>query len=802
MMKIDLFSTRIDLYLIALAEKNTMSPNDSASRSITGKSASGHNPRVHTIIQVRWLVLLIIFFYSIISAWFLQYTTKQLTVTPVQLWSILGLFCAVALYNILIQLINARAQTELKFARTQIILDMLITTMIIHLTGGGSSWLWPIYLVISLEAAFLFQLRRFIVITCMINSTLFALVLWAGYHNILAIIDLDLFSSPHKNDPQYLILLWFWVSILNVTATIVGLFFNHAITAEAREVTSRENRLQNFMENAQDLILAFDENKKIHYVNKVVMERLSIDDNNNLPTIEQLIVTDDKERWDNKTCLLGIDDSLESEIFRLLTNDGESVPVDCRISSDRSGKNPLHWMVCRDLSEKIKSEQRLHHIANHDQLTDLANRHSFVGQAQHSIRLARRAKQQIAVAIIAIDHLKIINETLNSARGDILLCAFSDRLLESVRETDIVGRLAGNQFAILLDNVDGCPATEQVVEKIRKNLASPITIDQHELFVTASIGLSMYPQDGSNIEDMIKNASNATNSVKAHGGNSYSFYSSEMDDNIKNRLEMINGLHQALAKNELQLHYQPKVHIATGKFHTVEALLRWRHPTLGQVGPAEFIPMAEEAGVIGDLTLWVLQEACRQSKEWQDHGLPPIRIAVNVSGHQLQSRDLIRQVKTVLAESKIDPQLLEIEVTESILMQNPEAAIAILTELHDCGIHLSIDDFGTGYSSLAYLKNFPINSLKIDRTFIQDIEKSDKYASITSAIIDMGKILNLNIIAEGVETLGQMAFLKDHKCDEVQGYLYSKPVPPQEIAALLDNLKDQTHPISRLNNPS
>lgn len=759
-------------------------------------SFSNQWQRIQLIIKVRWLILLMITIYGLFSAVFLHYTAPDQHLSTIQIKSLSGTILSIILFNFLSQLINSRTHRAAYLRGVQICADLIFATILIHQTGGGSSWLWQIYLIVALESSFLLTLRRYMALTVGLSSLLFGSVLWAGYHDVLTSIDLNIFYSHYKHNGSYLTLLWLWVTILNITATILGYYFNKIIRQESQEVFIKENRLHRFMENAQDLIIAFDESNKIQFMNKSARVRLSIEDSKEVHSIEHIIHSDDLALWGRKTCLLGVGETFDPAIFHLRTRSGETVHVDCRISSDTKGRDPLHWAICRDLSKQIESEQQLHHIANHDRLTDLINRHGFTEKAKHLTLMARRSHQQIALAIVSVDHLKVINETLSIESGDTLLHTFSQRLLNSVRETDIVGRLAGNQFVVLLVNIDGPDAVNQVIAKLRKRLAAPLTIDNHEIFITASIGLSIYPRDAATVEEMINKSSNAMYSVKTQGGNNVTFYSDEMNNDIKNRLLMINGLHQALNKKELKLHYQPKVKIKTGRFNSVEVLLRWNHPTLGQVAPGDFIPMAEESGVIGDLTEWVLYEACTQSQKWQQQGLPPIRVAVNVSGHQLQNRELVGQLKNVLASTGLDPELLEVEVTESVLMQNPDAASSILKEIRKLGIHLSIDDFGTGYSSLAYLKRFPVHSLKIDRSFILDVEQSEKYAAITASIIQMGKTLNLNIIGEGVETLGQMAFLKEHQCDEVQGYLYSMPVPADEISTLLNNLKDQRNPVS------
>ncbi|SDD70924.1 putative bifunctional diguanylate cyclase/phosphodiesterase [Desulfuromonas thiophila] len=577
-----------------------------------------------------------------------------------------------------------------------------------------------------------------------------------------------------------------------LAAALICRVSRRSLSHQSGEINRQQQRLRQFMDNACDLIIAFDDDQRIHYLNQIGRQRLGLAADEPLPAaMEALLAPSQQQLWHNRTCLLGVAAPFEPTVLLLRDRQGGEIQVDCRISSDRSGQPQLHWLVGRDLSEKIAADQQLHYLANHDRLTGLRNRHSFTEAASQAARLAQRYHQQLALALFSIDHLKIINETLGNENGDELLEAFSKRLHQSVRETDLVGRLAGNQFVVLFLQVDGPLAVEQVLEKIRRIIAAPLPIAGQELFITTSIGLSLFPQHASCVDALIKTAGDALYSVKTRGGNGFQFYSPQLGSEIKNRLAMINGLHQALDRNELQLRFQPKVRLDTGGFDSVEVLLRWQHPELGQVPPGDFIPMAEESGVIGDLTLWVLRQACQQCLAWLQQGLPPVRMAVNVSGHQLQNRELLLQLKTLLSETGLAPELLEIEITESILMQNPEAARTLLGEIRELGIHLAIDDFGTGFSSLAYLKRFPVHSLKIDRAFIKDLEQSERCASLTAAILAMGRSLQLNLIAEGVETLGQLAFLREHLCDEAQGFLYSTPVSAGEIAQMLSNLQNR-----------
>jgi len=339
----------------------------------------------------------------------------------------------------------------------------------------------------------------------------------------------------------------------------------------------------------------------------------------------------------------------------------------------------------------------------------------------------------------------------------------------------------------MLVNVDSPLVVDQLANNLSKSLAAAMKVKEHELFLTSSIGLSLFPHDNNDPEVLIKMASLALYHVKTSGRNNIQFYTESMDQKRDNHLQLLNALHHALDNDELEVYYQPKVSIQTGEITSVEALLRWHHPKLGQIMPGDFIPLAEESGLINIIGEWVLRQACRQSIMWQNSGLAPVRMAVNVSGYQLQFHSFLSTVTDILAETGLDPDLLELEVTETVVMQNPESAHNILNAIQKLGVHMAIDDFGTGYSSLAHLKRFPISSLKIDRSFVMDIESNNQDAAIASAIIDMGKTLDLNIIVEGVETLGQLHFFKERNCHEIQGFLYSAPVSAAQLTELLKN---------------
>jgi EAL domain-containing protein (putative c-di-GMP-specific phosphodiesterase class I) len=360
----------------------------------------------------------------------------------------------------------------------------------------------------------------------------------------------------------------------------------------------------------------------------------------------------------------------------------------------------------------------------------------------------------------------------------------AQRLTATVRDTDTVCRFGGDEFVVLLTELASVEDIRLVSEKILEAIAHPYPIGEHQFNLTASMGISLYPQDGDSGDVLIRNADSAMYDAK-RSGRPYSFYDAQMSSNLRTTLELENALRKALENKELSLHYQPKVDLKTGEVNGCEALLRWHHPDLGLVSPGQFIPLAEETGLIVPIGTWVLEEACRQSLAWQAAGLPPLRIAVNLSARQLQKGDLATIVSTLLHQTGLDPALLELELTESMLMGDPHRAQVTLRELKDLGISLSLDDFGTGFSSLNYLRRFPVDSLKIDRSFIHDVSIDASGASVVTSIIDIAHNLNLTAIAEGVETQGQCDFLIANNCDAIQGYLFSKPLPALEFEALL-----------------
>lgn len=437
-----------------------------------------------------------------------------------------------------------------------------------------------------------------------------------------------------------------------------------------------------------------------------------------------------------------------------------------------------------DVSSRRTTQQRLEYLATHDALTGLANRSLLRDSLGSAIALAQRSRRYVAVLLHDLDRFKVINDSLGHEAGDALLRAVAERLVASVRASDTVARLGGDEFVILMPDVAHAEDAAVVARKILAALSHPFTIGHQHVYTSASIGISLYPQDGDQ-DHLLKNADLAMYRAKQRGRNSFAFYSLEMTSHSQQRFAMELELRHAIERDELALAYQPKLCLHSGRVVGVEALLRWRHPEHGNISPAEFIPLAEETGLILAIGEWALLTACTQNRVWHDEGLPPLRIAVNISARQFHNHDLVGQVKSVLDATGLPSTWLELELTESTIMQDIDRTRVLLSELKQMGVKLALDDFGTGYSSLNYLRLFPFDSLKLDRAFIQDAVAGGNSGAIIRSVIALGHDLGLEIVAEGVETSDQFAFLQTHGCDVMQGYYFSRPLPPDRLKDLI-----------------
>ncbi|MFC0253153.1 EAL domain-containing protein [Massilia consociata] len=471
---------------------------------------------------------------------------------------------------------------------------------------------------------------------------------------------------------------------------------------------------------------------------------------------------------------------------RLIRRDGVLVWVSVNVSSMRDANGNQRFIcVIKDISRQKQAEEALLRMANHDALTGLPNRVLMQDRLGQAIMHAHRNGRQVALMFIDLDRFKHVNDSLGHDAGDALIVEIARRLSSSLRESDTVARQGGDEFVVVLPDLASEEDASTVACKLLENLFQPITLCGQEVFPSGSIGIAMYPRDGEDSATLLKCADSAMYGSKGQGGNHYSFYTAEMGEQAYEHLRMEGALQRALQRGEFLLHYQPVVDIGSGRVTGVEALLRWQPQDRGMVSPAEFIPLAEETGLIVPIGDWVLQTAMRQQVAWRQAGLPLVRISVNLSARQFLGQDVAQRVAGLLAQTGCDPSWLTLEITESVLMENPVAATETMGRLAEMGVQLAIDDFGTGYSSLASLKRFPIHSLKIDRSFVMDLTQDADDAAIVNAVIALAHSMKLNVIAEGVETTEQLAFLQEHGCDQMQGYCFSRPVAPERIEAML-----------------
>lgn len=745
--------------------------------------------RVSLMVRVRWLMMVLLCLYVLVAGALLALAGIELPFFHLEQWSSTlkwtALFFAVAYPLVSLPCSTWRNCRLVIYA--QVVLDLLFVTAATHWSGGVMSWFWPAYLLVTLEAAFLLDKKREVWGIGAIGALLYGLLLLAKDTDRVSAIRMP-FTGENDTSVLFEMLMWSWVAGLNAVIAFFGAFLMGKIRDDHGKVQESEEALMGFITSVHDLIFCCKLDGRLLYLNRVGHNLLGVVQGAvGATSLFELLELGEREmlRQQFVAAATGKDSGhFELPFFSKALQ--RRIDLEISLTAYReSSQEQVVWGICHDVTERNLAKLELMKLAHHDVLTGLPNRVLLYDRMQQAKAFAKRMQTRFALMFIDLDRFKIINDTLGHAVGDELLHLVAQRLKGCLRETDTVARIGGDEFIVLLVNVVDHADIRGLADKVFDELTQPFFVRNHELFVTSSGGISVYPDDENDVEAMVQKADVAMYHAKVLGRNNYQFYADDMDQNASRRFTIANSMRKGLDRKEFRLYYQPKMDVPSGKIIAMEALVRWEHPLLGLLSPTEFIQLAEENGLIMELGEWVLREACRQNVEWHNHGLQGLRMAVNLSGYQLQHTRLLDMVQAALADTALPPDCLEFEITESVIMQNPDYAVSVLNEITSLGIHISIDDFGTGYSSLSHLQRFTVNTLKIDKSFVRDVEKSATDAAIATAIIAMGNSLKLKVIAEGVETQEQMEFLRENNCDQVQGFLFSKPLPADKALELL-----------------
>ncbi len=574
----------------------------------------------------------------------------------------------------------------------------------------------------------------------------------------------------------------------------ISLRSQDVVLATVRDLTDRIQTLEKLelaarvFENAIEGITVTDATGSILMVNRAFSEITGYAEDEVLGSNPRILKSDRhdasfyRQMWDD----LLARGAWEGEIWNRRKN-GEAYPEWLSISAilDLEGEVSHFVAIFHDISEVRRKDELIHHQAYHDALTGLPNRLLLRDRLGVALSRAQRKDHMLAVVSLDLDHFKNVNDSLGHAAGDMLLRQVAERLTGLLRDEDTVAHSGADEFALVLQDVGHAENAVQVATKIKKSLAAGFRIDGRLIYLSASAGVSLYPYDGGDAATLLRNANSALHRAKEAGGDCCRLFTSDMNERVFKRLLLENSLRQAIEQEDLVLHYQPKVELVGGRVTGMEALVRWPRPDGTLIAPGDFIPIAEETGLIVPLGEWVLRTACRQARQWHQAGFAGLKLSVNLSSRQVQQEDIAERILAILAESGLAPQALELEITESLLMSNMEVALRLFSRLAEAGLSFSLDDFGTGYSSLYYLKRFPIAALKIDRSFVMDLHRDPDDAAIVRAILSMARDLRLRVIAEGVETAEHLQFLRDHGCDEIQGFFFSRPLPAQDFRQLL-----------------
>lgn len=543
------------------------------------------------------------------------------------------------------------------------------------------------------------------------------------------------------------------------------------------DIRKSEERYRLITENSLDLIATIDPDGNILYASPSHQTVLGMGHHPADGQIYELIHPDDREALETEIGqLAGKQKAVSMLEFRLQTGSGKVIFAESKISSilDEAGQIRKLLLVTRDVTERKKWEQQIYHLAYHDTLTDLPNRRLFMSKLAETIRTLGK-QDKLAIFFIDLDRFKYVNDKMGHDAGDYILLEAAQRIKQTLRSTDLIARLGGDEFAVMLPDVNDGEMVQSIAERIQQKLKQPIHVPGEQFNISCSIGISIYPENGKNADDLLKRADTALYTVKENGKNGFALFRDEMEKKSLERIMLENELRRAVKEEQFYLEYQPKLDLSNKEIAGMEALVRWSHPEIGVIPPNKFIPIAEETGLIIPLGEWVLREACRQNKKWQELGYPPLPVSVNVSVRQFEEGDLLGTIEQVLEETRLDPEWLEIEVTETVFADLDDAA-GILQMIRNYGVKVSVDDFGTGYNSFSYIKQLPIDTVKIDSSFVRDLENSEESKAIIEAILLLAKTLEINVVAEGVESKNHLSFLAKEGCDQGQGYLFSKPV--------------------------
>lgn len=552
----------------------------------------------------------------------------------------------------------------------------------------------------------------------------------------------------------------------------------------SRDLDEERSRLVAILESTSDLVCMSDLGGDLIYMNAGGKALLEIDGNVSGLTLREFYDEASQQVLDETARPAAEAEEIWEGELVLRAIGGAKLPVSQVLIAHKNDDGTVGYFstVARDIRERKIYEGRIQYLANYDALTNLPNRSLFSDRVKQSISYARRTGRSLGVLVIDIDRFKLLNDGYGHDAGDALLKMVASRLQSTMREGDTIARLGADSFAMLAADMRSASDTEAVVRKFQGRFLEPFILDGKEIHLTISVGASMFPRDGESVQTLLQNADAAMHRAKDEGGsNKFQFYAVEMTHAAAQRVELENQLRAAASGSDLLLHYQPQVSLKSGKVIALEALMRWRHPMRGWVSPGEFIPIAESSGLIHVMGSWALEAACNELKRWHKTGGTDLAVAVNVSAQQFHSRAFVDSVKAIITRTGINPSCLELELTESVVVEDREQAIATLARLKDLGIKVAVDDFGTGYSSLSYLSRLPIDCLKIDQSFVHDLDDDHHGAAIVQAIISLGDALGLRVVAEGIETADQLEFLKSHHCQDGQGYLFSKPVPPMDV---------------------